>query len=707
MVYARRQTRPKPLQTVPHKWSAPVSGWVSNRALSDPNSIEGPGAANLDNFFPRATGVVLRRGKERYATFVDEALPVTALFTYRNGTTEQMFGANDNVIYDLSAVPFAFPALLSDEDDNVFVTETGDTLGWGSTAGLEASTGYTSGDWSVVQFATTGGIYLVGVNGQDTGFIYDGSEFWPNLAGGIWYLPMSAETTAFVEGETVTGATSGAGATVYRDETNRLVLSGIVEQTETYTLDYTASSGTFTILSTLTGDDSNASGTIIADDGSKLTLTNVVGTFQAEGISDGAGTTATSSGAQVFLSGGPFQAGETLTGSIAGDAVAGGVVEFAAPGMDFDVFTSADMSFVWSYKNRLWFVQKESLSAWYLPIDSIGGTVSEFPMGGVFSNGGSLLFGARWSLEGGSEGGLSDQNVFVTTAGEAAVFQGTSPDEAATWGIVGVYRVGTPLGKRAYLRGGGDLAIATTVGLVPLSKAISLDVTALNVATVSYKIADAWTDAIRLRGQENWQAMIWPESKLAAIAPPDLVGSTAPVVFISNTETGAWTRYTNWQANCMEVFRGQLYFGSPNGQVFQANVGGFDDGETYTGTVVPLFDDMDAPASLKVTTVARAITRSNAAVNDRIDVLSNYSRDLPPAPDAQAITSSNTWGSAVWGSAIWGADEPDYVANKWRSAGTTGYKLAPCYRITSGSVSPLDLELIELTTLHMTATAVS
>src|SRR3546814_3635141 len=84
-----------------------------------------------------------------------------------------------------------------------------------------------------------------------------------------------------------------------------------------------------------------------------------------------------------------------------------------------------------------------------------------------------------------SDSGLSEQNIFVSTEGEVAVYQGSDPGEAATWSKVGVYRIGKPLGARAHFRGGGDIAIATSVGLVPLSKAISLDVTSLNVATVS------------------------------------------------------------------------------------------------------------------------------------------------------------------------------------------------------------------------------
>src|SRR3546814_14820442 len=93
-------------------------------------------------------------------------------------------------------------------------------------------------------------------------------------------------------------------------------------------------------------------------------------------------------------------------------------------------------------------------------------------MAGIFGLGGSLLFGQRWSLSSGGDGGLSEQNAFVSTEGEVAIFQGLSPEDTQTWGEVGLYRVGRPWGKNAFISGSGDLAIATSVGLVPLSKAI-------------------------------------------------------------------------------------------------------------------------------------------------------------------------------------------------------------------------------------------
>lgn len=608
MVYARRQTRPKPRQAQGTKWPAPVAGWISNRALATPEGVEGPGAAVLDNFFPRSTGVRLRRGTLLHATLEDELLPVTALFTYRNGAQEQLFGANAETIYDLTDVP---------QD--------------GDTEGLSVADGFTGGEWSVVQFATTGGVFLVGVNGVDPGFIYDGNRFYPNIAGGTSSLDYNGGTTAFVPGATLTGGTSAATATIWRVEG-------------------TATSGT-------------------------LFLTGITGTFQDN---------------------------EPLTGSEGGAAVANGTPSLEVPGMNFGDLASEDMASVWSYKNRVYFAQKDSLNVWYLDVDSIGGTATSFPMEGLFSRGGYIMFGERWSLEGGAEGGLSDQMILVSSEGEVAVFQGSNPNDANDWRTVGVYRIGPPLGRNAYFRGGGDIAIATTVGLVPLSKAISLDITALSVATVSYRIADAWTDAVNLRGSLGWEAHLWPEGKMALICPP-IVSGSEPVIFVSNTETGAWGRFTGWRVLSMEVFKGQLYFGSSEGHVFLANVSGLDHGTPYSGAVVPLFSELGAMGSLKVGKVGRAITRSSTEVNGKLSLLTDYNEILPPNPTGTVQTSTSNWDQAIWGQGTWTDVAPSFVTQEWRSLGGMGYAFAPCYQVTSGSPAPIDVELVSIETTHTTA----
>lgn len=551
--------QPKQKDAQPVPIPAPTGGWISNRNIAMPQERGAPpGAAVLENFFPTATSAVLRRGSELYATLGAGDKPVTSIFTYKAGGQDELFAATSTAIYDITVVTSAFNWMLADESDNTLVTDIGDTIGENSTAGLDvmASTG---GDWSVVQFATAGGIFLRGVNATDTPFVYDGTAF---------------STTP--------------------------------------------------------------------------------------------------------------------------------VLTFAAPD---NALNPNILSFVWAYKTRLFFIQKETLDAWYLPVDSIGGELIKLPLGGIFTLGGSLLFGATWSNDSGNQGGLSEQCVFVTTEGEVAVFQGSNPSNAAEWSKVGVYQIGKPLGKRAFMRAGGDLVIGTAIGFIPLSQAVQRDHAALAPAAVSFPIETAWNEAATVR-QGPWNVAVWSEAQMVLVAPPT-VSDAKPLVFAANANTGAWAPFTNWDATCFATWKGRMFFGSQGGKVVEANVGGLDQGATYTGVYVPLYDTFGAPASLKIPSMARFTIRAPVAVDPLVTCQFDYVAELPPAPDAPLVPVGNQWGNAVWGDSVWSGRANAMISRNWHSVGGSGYALAPSLQLTSGAIVPLDAEIISADLTYRLADAVT
>ena len=630
------QKKPAQRKSELKKFPAPTGGWISNRNLSTPMENGGPqGAAVLDNFFPTSTTAILRRGKELYATLGDGDHEVQSLFTYVNGLNAKLFASTSGAIYDITNVLVPYNWRLVTENGDYIVTENGDYFGQLSTDGLDKFIGTTNGKWITLQFATTGGIYLIGVNGVDTGFIYDGNGFYPYVAGGAWALSYDNVVNDFQVGEVITGGTSGATGTVYE---------------------------------------------IIPGGG--LVLTG---------------------------SAGGFEDNEMLTGSMGGEAQASTDAVSLVPGITFpDGLTTADMCYVWGYKNRVWFAQKESLNIWYMDApDAVGGSPKVNPMGGILTMGGSILWGDAWAIGTGAAGGLSDQMVVTSTEGEVAVFQGTYPEATGDWLAVGTYRIGRPLGNRAHFRGGGDIAVATSVGLIPLSKAISLDVTALSPAAVSYNIQDAWQQAVDGRGLEDLSCMLWPERKMAIMSPPITIGDYDPVLFISNSETGAWCRYTNWDARAMCVFQGEMYFGGPNGEVFKANVTGMDNGSVYTGVYIPLFDDLGSPANLKIPKMGRGVARAKANLTYSLSFKADFDIDPGSAPTASSADGYNAWGSGVWGQSVWGGTNHNVFNAQWKSLGGTGYYMSACYQVSSGSAVPLDGEIVHLEISYTTAESVT
>lgn len=375
---------------------------------------------------------------------------------------------------------------------------------------------------------------------------------------------------------------------------------------------------------------------------------------------------------------------------------------FAAPD---EAIAPSVLSYVWAYKQRLFFIQKDSLDGWYLPVDQVGGELTKLPLGGVFQKGGSLLFGASWSLDAGNQGGLSEQCIFVTTEGEVAVFQGLSPDVDQGWQKVGVYQIGRPLGTKAWIRDGGDLIIATSIGYVRLSQAIQRELAALGPTAVSYPIETAWNEAVELRGG-NWHCEIWSSKQMAVVALPT-VGSQMPAMYLANIRTGAWCRRPDWDGSCLIVFKERLFFGSTNGRVVEANVTGLDEGRAYTGVVVPLFDAIGKPSSLKIAEMIMAFGMSAYNVNVQTSMMVDFQIDLPAVPDALPVPAGNEWGNATWGQFIWGDRAGAKPVRQWNAVSGWGYYLSPAVQVTSGAIVPLDYELVSVETTQRIAGPIS
>jgi hypothetical protein len=104
---------------------------------------------------------------------------------------------------------------------------------------------------------------------------------------------------------------------------------------------------------------------------------------------------------------------------------------------------SATLIHVNTHKERVWFVQKDTLKAWYLGTKAISGAATAFPFQSIAQSGGyPSVAMATWTIDAGF--GADDLAVFITSQGEVIVYRGTDPSSATTWALVGVWQLGTP-----------------------------------------------------------------------------------------------------------------------------------------------------------------------------------------------------------------------------------------------------------------------
>jgi hypothetical protein len=133
----------------------------------------------------------------------------------------------------------------------------------------------------------------------------------------------------------------------------------------------------------------------------------------------------------------------TMTTAPSGDASTVGTytVKYFVTGLNSNQFANINL-----FKERLYFVQKNSLSFWYLPVDSINGAVTEFPLGGIFKKGGYLQAMGTWTIDAGY--GVDDLAAFVTSNGEVAIYKGSDPSDPNDWALIGIWNIGQTFARK-------------------------------------------------------------------------------------------------------------------------------------------------------------------------------------------------------------------------------------------------------------------
>ncbi|WP_157158118.1 hypothetical protein [Bradyrhizobium genomosp. III] len=364
--------------------------------------------------------------------------------------------------------------------------------------------------------------------------------------------------------------------------------------------------------------------------------------------------------------------------------------------------SGGNLAFVWPFKNRIYGVQANSLSYWYLAVNAIGGAATQVDMSGIFKFGGSIVAGTSWAIS--SNSGLYEVLTLITSEGEVAIYDGLTPADTA-WSLKGLYKISKPLGRRCLLRAGGDLAIMTEDGIVPMSAVMSLDQIALQNSAITKPIAPAWRQAVIDRtGISGWQLVTWPLESMAIVNLPKATAGDK-IQFISNARTGAWARYVGWDANCFGVYNNKLYYGTSDGRVLQGETGGQDDGANYTMTVFPSYSSLRSPGIRKFVKMIRARIQSAFGITPQLTVKTDFDTTKPAQPTASVSTPTGAiWDSALWDAGVWPPTISDQ--SQWVAAEGFGTVISPVFQLTLSSSTTPDVRLTATEVLYENCNAI-
>ena len=349
-------------------------------------------------------------------------------------------------------------------------------------------------------------------------------------------------------------------------------------------------------------------------------------------------------------------------------------------GAPYDI-TNIDTSTVANitlFKNRIWLTTNDTLKAWYLPVNSIGGAAVALDMTSIFQLGGYIMAGMTWTLDAGY--GVDDYLVFITSNGEALVWRLTDPTTPTGISQIGLYKIGAPIGRRCYTKFGGDLLVITQDGVVPMSG--SLQSSRLDPrVSITNKIQYAMSAAISTYGANfGWCLLYYPKENQLLMNVPITVGTQQQ--YVMNNITKSWCNFTGWAANCWELHVDNPYFGG-NGFVGLAWNGNVDDTSNIEGFGLQSFQSYGTALQKQCKMI-----RYHLQTDGSPAVFGNVNVDYNLADESAQLNFSTSvyglWDTGLWNSAIWGAGLVPLA--DWQGATNIGYTFAPLIKTATQDI---------------------
>lgn len=324
--------------------------------------------------------------------------------------------------------------------------------------------------------------------------------------------------------------------------------------------------------------------------------------------------------------------------------------------------TSADLINVWSYKTRLWFVEKDSTKAWYLGTAAIAGAATSIEFGDKFKLGGKLKVICSVSRDAGD--GPAEVICFISSRGEVVVYQGSDPADSS-WALVGIYYCAPPIGNRPVVRVDGDVALLTEKGVIALRQLAQGGRMTAEREAITANIDQGISDDFGTYGSNTgWEMIVHPRTRQMIVNVP--TSTTTATQYAMNVRTGKWCTYGRYaspiNATAWGTLSEDLYF-AMSGTVYKAESGYQDAGSAIIGRVKTSFQEYAGGGLFRMSLV-RPIFQAGGPVTPSIRVNVDYRDEVPTDSDDYPGVSGSAgavWDTAVWDTDTWGGTDLPYA----------------------------------------------
>ena len=339
--------------------------------------------------------------------------------------------------------------------------------------------------------------------------------------------------------------------------------------------------------------------------------------------------------------------------------------------------TAANLVDVLPFKNRLFFLEKDTATVWYGGVNEIMGTLNPFHLDRVHRGGGVVLGMGTITLEAGV--GVDDLICFFMDSGAVLVYGGTDISDADAFGIQGTFQLGRLVSRDGIVNFGPDLVATTSDGYIPMLPFLKQGDRSRRSLALSDAIASAVTDAIETFGSnDGWSAHYYPRGPMLVFNVP--IGSGRSEQHIQNAQTGAWCRFTDIPANAWTVHDDKMFFATTGGAVHQFDVGNDDAGSAIAGDAQSAYHYLKH-ADDKRFSMLRPHFDSRRGVSASVSAAVDFSEEFAMAATASAASAGTQWGTADWGTFKWGGGR--VRSRVWKGVNKEGTALS--VRVTTNA----------------------
>lgn len=374
----------------------------------------------------------------------------------------------------------------------------------------------------------------------------------------------------------------------------------------------------------------------------------------------------------------------------------------AAPG-EINGIDPNKLIHVMSHKSRLWFIEKNSMTAWYLPVDALGGEAHPLYLGGIFRRGGHLVSVARWSADTGE--GMDDRLIFTTSTGEIASYSGIDPDDALLWSLDATFFVAPPLSTRSVTEYGGDLLLLCSRGMVPLSSLVTSEASenvfskaltrriSRSLMRITALTSPPFPPEVIVHNSSSWVLINLYNGAPDATSPYGMIlgDGERPIQFVMNSLTGAWGKF-DFPVRTVRAIDNLLFMGTDDGRVVavtpESHIDNIKldgtDGVGITASAMGAYTYLENPNANKHAKFIRPVFQSEIKPSYIAKVLPDFRLDrLLQQPAAAVATGNAKWDLSNWDTTNWASMESVY--RPWVSANVLGYAFAWQIRVSTSS----------------------